>query len=137
MKFITTALIIIFLFSKCQEIEKDPVKLFIEGTYVSSYATRYSKGNDTLEIGALSKDGNNYHINRYVTYQRIRNGKLLAKESKQEQWLCIYKAIDRILYETKAGKIISFIPEGDKLLVGNTQYRKIGDQYVRKFKLSF
>ena len=137
MKFIATALIITCLFSKCQEFEKDHIRPFIEGTYVSSYATRYSKGNDTLEISALSKDGNNYHVNRYVTYQRIMSGKLLAKESKQEQWLCIYKATDRILYETKAGKIISFIPEEDKLMVGNTPYRKIGDQFVRKLKSPF
>lgn len=132
MKSITTAFMVFCLFSQCSEFKKDLVRPFIEGTYVFSYATEYSKGKDTLRIAALSKDGNNYRITRCVTYRRIRNGKTLSKERKQEQWLCIYKEEDKVLYEIRAGKVISFIPEKDILLVGNTQYQKIKEDYKKR-----
>ncbi len=135
MKQIFMALMSIFFFSKCNDVQKDLVRAFIEGSYASSYSTAYSKGKDTLQITELSKTGNNYSITRSVSYQRIRNGKTLPKESKQEQWLCIYDADDKVLYETRTGKVISFIPEKDILLVGNKQYQKIKDDYLRNFKL--
>lgn len=134
MKLITLAAIICLL-SNCSDSKKDAIRSFIDGTYVMSYANEYSQGRDTLRIAALSKEGNNYSITRSVTYQRIRNGKKLPKERKQEQWLCIYKEGDKVLYEVRKGKVISFVPEKDMLLVGTTQYQKTVDDYIRNFKL--
>lgn len=135
MKLITLAFIVC-LFSNCSDSKEDTDRTFIEGTFVSSNANEFTKGKDTLRIAALSKEGNNYCITRNVTYQRIRNGKKLPKERKQEQWVCIYKEDDKVLYEVRAGKVISFVPEKDILLVGTTQYQKIEDDYIRNFKLS-
>lgn len=135
MKQIFMALMSICLFPECNEVQKDSVRAFIEGSYVSAYATAYSKGKDTLQITELSKTGNNYSIICSVTYQRIRNGKNLPNESKQEQWVCIYDEDEKVLYATRTGKVISFIPEKDILLVGNKQYQKIKDDYLRNFKL--
>jgi len=36
------ALISIFLFLECNEVQKDSVRTFIEGSYVSAYATAYT-----------------------------------------------------------------------------------------------
>jgi hypothetical protein len=132
---IATAALIIFCFSQCSGFKNDPVKSTIQGIYVSCYGNEFSKGKDTLLITALSSEGNNYRIYRSVTYQRIKNGVLLGKERRQEQWSCIYKESDKVLYEVTKGKIISFIPERDLLLVGNTEYLKTGNSH-KVFKIS-
>lgn len=42
MKQIFMALMSIFFFSKCNDVQKDLVRAFIEGSYASSYSTAYT-----------------------------------------------------------------------------------------------
>jgi hypothetical protein len=125
MKQLLVGAICLCLLSKCNEQRIDSIKSFIPGTYIMPYANEYSKGNDTLIIKALNKYGSNYQVERNTAYQRIRSGKELTRESKHEQWVCIYDSKDKVLNETRTGKVISFLPEKKTLLIGSNEYKKI------------
>lgn len=103
------------------------IKSFIPGTYIKSINTEYSNGMDTLIVEMISDAGNNYRIKRHSGYQRIRDGKILARETKSEEWIAIYSENEKVLHEIKYGKIISFDPTNSGLYVGSARYTKLED----------
>jgi hypothetical protein len=105
--------------------ETDVVKSFVAGTYILSYSQELSRGSDTLVISSLSNVTNTYRVRRKVSYQRIHKGRLLPKEIRQEQWVCTYQPVDKVLYDFDKGRMISFAPESEILFVGNKEYKKI------------
>ena len=99
----------------------------MEGTYVKAISSEYSTGSDTLEISAISRENNNYQINRKSNFQRVVRGRLAKPEQKSERWIAIYDPGQKILKEVTKGKILSFIPEKNMLLVGKSVYHKTKD----------
>lgn len=103
----------------------DTIQSFIPGTYTSHLVGEYSIAEDTLVISKVSNKGNAYTIVRHISYQRIIEKKAQPMEYKIEKWVAIYNEQDKLLYEQKDGKIISFTPEKNMLLLGSAEYQKI------------
>ncbi|WP_148042769.1 hypothetical protein [Pedobacter jejuensis] len=97
---------------------------FITGTYVSQSEGEYSIASDTLVIEA--SESNNYIIHRKTGFKRITEGKQGKLEYETEEWNALYDEGTNALTETKKGKVITFYPEANKLLVGKREYRKLG-----------
>ncbi len=121
----TSFIISICLVASCNNVPSDETRRFIPGMYVKAFEQEYSKGNDTLIITRVSKDGNNYRIIKRAGYRRILDGKTLPKEYSNDMWTAIYDEKLKVLNELKKGRVLSFIPEKQILLVGSSEYRKI------------
>jgi hypothetical protein len=115
-----STLLLIFLSSCIVKTKVDDVKSFMLGTYVRPFDNEFYKGVDTLHIEPLA--GNTYRIYNYGSYLQKSSGK---QKSEKELWTGVYNLEDRVLYETKQGKVISFDPGKRLLHVGGSQYHKI------------
>ena len=109
----------------CSSSKTDEVESFIPGTYVRFSDHEMRKEYDTLSIEVLSEAGNNYKLLRSSTFQRKMDGRSFPWEHTEEEWTAIYDPQRKVLNETTKGKLISFIPEKNILLVGTTEYKKI------------
>jgi hypothetical protein len=104
---------------------KDAIKSFIPGTYVMWTSDEISKVKDTLRIRKLAAEGNSYIIIRNTSYRRIVNKKMLRPERKSSKCIAIYDDQQKVMRETSMGKVFTFIPEKEVLLVGTTAFKKI------------
>lgn len=96
---------------------------FIPGTYVRTVINEFSIGRDTLVIGAVTEA--TYTLIHKGSYRRIKDGRLMPAERISESWTATYDAGKKILMEAKRGKVISFDPAKNILLVGSSPYKKI------------
>lgn len=118
--------VIIFILSGCGAGSKaDPLRLYIPGVYARKVVNEFSVGSDTLVISSLSRQGNSYQIVQRSSYRRIQNGKPQKIESKVENWTAVYNEQEKLLHETRKGKLISFNPEQGALMVGSSEYKKV------------
>jgi len=100
------------------------IKEFIPGVYIQHFEGLYSKGDDTLIISKI--DGINAHlIVHNCTFQKIRDKQVLAPEHTTENWSAVYNPRDKILYEQKWARMLSFMPDSNKMFVGGSAYHKI------------
>ena len=100
-------------------------RAFIPGTYVNHAEGEYSIAYDTLIIQLMSEENGTYRIYRKTAYQRIDNSKLMEVQHENEQWTALYNDQTKFMQETKKGKIITFYPNANRLLVGNREYQKV------------
>ena len=117
------AVFILSLFSCI--VKTDEIRPFIQGTYARFSDHEMRKEYDTLSIEIISEAGNNYRLVRSSTFQRKMDGQSFPWEHTKEEWMAIYDASKGVLNETRKGKMISFVPEKNMLLVGTTEYKKI------------
>ena len=103
--------------------ETDKIKPFILGSYCKEVTNEFNQGYDTLVISALNE--NTYQVNRYSSFRRIRKGKKKPTERRTEIWTAFYNNHEQVLHETKKGKVISFFPDKNTLVVGTSEYKKI------------
>ena len=96
---------------------------FIPGTYVRTVINEFSVGRDTLVI--IPVNNLSYTIIHKGSYRRIKEGALLPQKRVTENWLATYDKSSQVLIEGKKGKIISFNPSENILLVGSSPYKKI------------
>ena len=96
---------------------------FIPGTYTRLVTNEFSVGADTLVIDG--QEGLTYTILHKGTYRRILQGRSLPSTAFLEKWSATYDANRGILIEQRKGKIISFDPSKNILLVGGSTYQKI------------
>lgn len=116
-------LILTIFFISCNSTGSN-IKEFIPGIYTQHLNGLYSKGEDTLIISKI--DGvNSYLIVHKTTFQRIHNNQLSAPEQTTENWSAVYNPRDKILYEQKWARMLSFIPDSNKMYVGGSPYNKI------------
>lgn len=109
----------------CHFSKKDTVRSFIPGSYARFSDHQMRKEFDTLKIEPLSESGNNYRLLRSSSFQKKLDGQSFPWEEKKEEWTAIYDEEKKVLQETSKGKIISFVPQKNILLVGSTEYKKI------------
>lgn len=101
----------------------DQTKSFIPGTYVNNSAGEYSIASDTLVIEA--SENNNFTIHRKTGFNLIRDNKKGKRQYETEAWKALYDEETKSLTETRKGKLLTFYPEANKLLVGKREYKKI------------
>jgi len=111
-----------FLIS-CNRLGKDSVREFMPGIYERRINNEFSKGRDQLTV--RFQQGNVYAIEKRSAITRIRNGIELPVQYDTAVWTGIYDEKDKVIYEQKKGKVISFRPKENKLLVGASVYRKV------------
>ena len=114
--------ILSFMMTACST---DKLKEFIPGTYINSASSEYSAVNDTLIIEQAEQGSNTYLIHRKTGFKRIKNGKLGKSEYEKEEWITTYDLNSKALHESANGKLITFYPETNRLLVGRREYQKI------------
>ncbi|HMR81977.1 MAG TPA: hypothetical protein PKE30_02560 [Niabella sp.] len=107
----------------CNRISGDKLMDFIPGVYERRINHEYSKGLDRLII--KQQHGNVYKIEKRSAIVRIRRGIELPVEYDTTAWTGIYDSKDHVIYEQRRGKVISFKPKENKLLVGASVYRKV------------
>jgi hypothetical protein len=96
----------------------------VSGIYVMSFKNEYSIATDTIVIQAYNLNANTYQVERRDGYHRIREGKVLPKEFRQEQWMATFDPAKMLLQESELGRQIYIKADGSSLEYGGT-YRKI------------
>jgi hypothetical protein len=123
---ISTWMLTIIVFCACNITgEKNTIKSFIPGTYVLDTENEYSKVLDTLSISKAGEQGNSYVIIRSTSFKRRGNKKAAAWEHKNIKWMGVYDEQEKVMREITTGKVFTFIPEKDMMLVGSTEFKKI------------
>lgn len=110
------------LFAACTQSQK--VANSIPGTYVNHAESAYSVADDTLII---SENGgsNNYQVTRKTTYQLKANNKLQPPQHKVKNYTAVWDKDKQTLQVTQNGTILLFRPDENKLLIENSEYRKL------------
>ncbi len=108
----------------CSGDESGKVRKSVPGVYTRHFEARYSMGDDTLYISQLD-GGNTYTVTRRSTYRRIRNKVVDVPEQKIELWTVIYDYKDKVLYEQKRERMLTPLPDSNRLMVGTSAYVKI------------
>lgn len=125
MKQILSILVTLVTILGCNLAKNDKIRSFMPGTYARYSDHEMRIEYDTLRIESIGEQGNNYRLIRSSRFQRKLDEKILPWEYTSEEWAGIYDESKGILNETKKGKVISFVPERNVLLVGTTEYKKI------------
>lgn len=118
------SILIVLLASILAACNADKTREFIPGTYVNSAGGEYSITHDSLVIEP--SESNSFYIQRKTGFRIIRDGKLGKLEYETEQWNTLYDEATRSLTETRKGKLITFYPVSNKLMVGKREYKKLG-----------
>jgi hypothetical protein len=96
----------------------------ISGVYVMNFKNEYSIASDTLIIQTYSLAAGTYQVERRDGYHRIRQGKILPKEFRQERWMATFDKDKQVLQENAYGRQIYIKGDGHSLSYGGT-YQKI------------
>jgi len=119
-----TIRILIFISSALIFIACNRTANTISGIYVMSFRNEYSIATDTLVIQSYSLGAGTYQVERRDGYHRIREGKILPKEYRQERWMATFEKDKQILSENTYGRQI-YIKGDGRTLSYNGTYRKI------------
>jgi hypothetical protein len=96
----------------------------VSGIYVTAFKNEYTIANDTLIIAVFNLESGTYNVERHSGYKRIREGKVLPKEFKRENWTATFDKDKQVLQETQLGKQLYINTQKGTLSFGAT-YQKI------------
>lgn len=97
----------------------------IQGLYVSTFETEYSKGMDTIEITPLNSEAGTFFYVRRVGYRRILNHAFSPLKHEMENSICVFNPNSAQLSEQRHGRIYSFSSDGEELVSGSSVYKRI------------
>ncbi|GAB2972186.1 hypothetical protein [Mucilaginibacter agri] len=97
----------------------------IAGVYVTQFENEYSRTNDTLVITAYNLAGHTYTVERHSGFNKIRDGKVMPREFKQQRWTAVYTKENQVLSEAELGRKLFLKPDRQELVLGSTVYRMI------------
>jgi len=89
-----------------------------------NFKNEYSMANDTLIITAYNLSAGTYEVERRDGYHRIRQGKILPKEFRQEKWIATFEKDKQLLLESAWGRQV-YINTDNHSASFNGIYRKI------------
>jgi hypothetical protein len=108
----------------CQGADQKRVRDFIPGMYVRAINHEFAHGSDTIIISRV--EGNSYLIQKRAGFQRIgKEGPQLPVICRSENWTGVYDEKEGVIREQQKGKVLSFLPEESRLLLGGSPYQKI------------
>ena len=96
----------------------------VSGIYVLNFRNEYSIASDTLIITAYNPSAGTYQVERRDGYHRIRQGKILPKEFRQERWIATLEKDKQLLRESAWGRQV-YINTDNHSASYNGIYRKI------------
>ncbi|WP_431199607.1 hypothetical protein ACQ86K_01065 [Mucilaginibacter sp. P19] len=95
----------------------------IAGVYVTSFRNEYSQTDDTLVINADNLEAHTYQIERRSGFNKLRNGKVLLREFKQQHWVATYRKENLVLEEGELGRKLYVKPDEHQVVMGQTVYQ--------------
>lgn len=96
----------------------------INGVYLNTAGSEYSKASDTLVVE--SKDGNHFLIHRKTGFQLLNaSGKPGKLQYESEQWTAVWDEQNQLLTEQRSGKRIRFSLDRSTMEVGKRKYKRI------------
>jgi major membrane immunogen (membrane-anchored lipoprotein) len=98
---------------------------FIPGTYVNHAQSAYSIADDTLVIIPDALTQTNYHIIRKTGFRRIKDSKLRPVEHRVKSFTGLWDEQKQTMQITQNGVLLLFHPDQNKLLIQNSEYRKL------------
>ncbi len=101
----------------------DTVRDFIPGVYVRMFEDSTGSGRIVLSISEVQEG--HYFITRKSSVVNNRHGKEQSAREDSTMWRAIYDPRHRLLHEQRKGKVLLFVPEENRLLIGGTAYLKI------------
>ena len=107
----------------CNQFDQKHTTSFISGRFERSVNTEFSRGH--IELIISPNAGNVYTIEKRSRIVNLRNRRDSVTKNDTSVWTAIYNPKDQVLYEQKSGKIISFDPLKNRLLVGGMEYKKV------------
>lgn len=113
------------LLTACGRNDEAGTKSTISGMYVRQTESEYSKAMDTLIVTPYDVKAGTFIILRRTGFNRIKNGNLQPKETKQERMITVWDEETHQLQEVKEGKLFTFPSTGKELLAGTAKYQKI------------
>jgi hypothetical protein len=96
----------------------------VSGIYVLNFKNEYSIASDTLIITAYNLTTGTYQVESRNGYRRIREGKILPKEFRQDHWTALFDKTKQVLQESTFGRQIYVNTDNHSLSFGGT-YQKI------------
>jgi hypothetical protein len=96
----------------------------VSGIYVTAFKNEYTIANDTLIIEAYNLETGTYKVERHSGFKRVRDGRVLPKEFKRENWTATFDKDKQVLQETQLGKQLYLNTQKGTLSYGAT-YQKI------------
>jgi hypothetical protein len=127
MKTVWLLIIILKFLNTCTCNAKNKVDKTIVGTYVMQAESIFGKSMDTLLITSYNEASGIFQIVRRTGYCRIRKGKQLPKEYKQEITMAVWNNANNQLQEFSKGESYLIPTMGKELFVGTIRYEKIQD----------
>ena len=107
----------------CREINPDPMRELIPGTYIRFATHEYGHEYDTLIIAPLKGSADAFTILRKWKYERVLDGKLVEPEYKKSITTAVYDG--DVLVEQETGTIYSFDVTDKVLVNGGIKYEKL------------
>jgi hypothetical protein len=116
---------VLVLLVSCKGVDQEKIRDFIPGVYVRAIHHEFAEGSDTIIISWVK--GNSYLIQKRAGFQRIRKdgGQQLPVIYRSENWTGVYDEKEGLIREQQKGKILSFQPEENRLLLGGSPYQKL------------
>lgn len=127
MKMHCTLIVIVLFAAGCGHLlNRDNVKDFAAGTFVSSWQTEYSQSRDTLQIELSAAEGSEvYLIVRRTLTEYTRNEKKRPPSYKITKWTGVYVSESKTITIQNNGRILSFKPSEGSMAMGVTVYKKL------------
>lgn len=105
--------------------KKDEVQSFIPGTYIRFSEHEFGREYDTLIISLQSSSANEYRIVRRWKYERQMDGHRLVPEYKIKVSVAIFDPGQKLLQETRTGRIYTVDVKSGNLFSGAVKYKKL------------
>lgn len=121
---IKAIIIVFFAFTACNN-EREKKNLSVQGVFVTTYESEYSKAIDTIEITPLNPGAGTFNYVRRTTYRRLSNGVPGPLEHKAENSICVFNENTAQLNEQRHGRIYSLSSDGNQLHSVNSVYNRI------------
>lgn len=127
MKMISTMFLIVLLAAGCgQLLNRNNVKDFAAGTFVSSWQTAYSQSRDTIQIEPTASEGSEtFLIVRRTLTEYSGNEKKRAPSYKIVKWTGVYMSESKVITIQNNGRMLSFNPAEKTMTMGVTVYKKL------------
>ena len=127
MKMLCTLIVIALLAAGCgQLLNRDKVKDFVPGTYVSSWKTAYSQSRDTIQIDLNASEGSEiFLIVRRTMTEYTGNDKKRPPSYKIAKWTGVYVTGSKTITIQNNGRILMFDPPKGTMAMGVTVYKKL------------
>ena len=123
MKFFFFIQLLVAVIYGCREINPDPMRELIPGTYIRFSQHEFGHEYDTLVISQLKGTVDAFTILRKWKYERVLDGKVVEPEYKRMVTTAVYDG--QLLVEQSTGAVYVLDVRAKLLVNGGIKYQKV------------